>query len=322
LRQILLAGLDDIVRFDKTFINYREAPGGGIELRFADGSYAACDLLVGADGGNSRVRTQFLPNAQRIDTGVVGIAGKLMLTDDNRRKAPASLLRGTGLVMAPGHCTMFIGLQEFSDCTAMPGAIGGNDDAYAAQPGALFDNMTSYLMWAYGGYRAEIEQERRLEELSAEELELLVLHLIENWHPDFREMVRLSDPSSLSVLLIRTSLPVDAWKTTRVRLIGDAIHSMTPYRGIGANVALRDAALLCTNLAAAVRGERTIDEAVHDYEEQMRNYGFAAVRSSLAAMQQAVADKGAGFHLRKLAFRAINTSPWLKRRFLASMGTD
>jgi salicylate hydroxylase len=114
LRQILLAGLDDIVRFDKTLVDYTKAPGGGIGLRFSDGSSAVCDLLVGADGGNSRVRKQFLPQARRIDTGVVGIAGKLMLTDDNRAKAPARLLRGTGLVMAPGHCTMFIGLQEFS----------------------------------------------------------------------------------------------------------------------------------------------------------------------------------------------------------------
>jgi salicylate hydroxylase len=56
LRQILLAGLDDIVRFDKTLVDYTEAPEGCIGLRFSDGSSAVCDLLVCADGGNSRVR--------------------------------------------------------------------------------------------------------------------------------------------------------------------------------------------------------------------------------------------------------------------------
>jgi 2-polyprenyl-6-methoxyphenol hydroxylase-like FAD-dependent oxidoreductase len=168
----------------------------------------------------------------------------------------------------------------------------------------------------------KIEQGRKLEHLSAEQLKALVLRLIERSHPDFHDMVRLSDPGSLSVLPIRTSLPVDAWETTRATLIGDAIHSMTPYRGIGANVALRDAALLCANLAAAARGERTIEEAVHDYEAKMRDYGFAAVRSSLAAMRQAVADQGLGFRFRKLALRAVNASPWLKHRFLASMGND
>ena len=35
------------------------------------------NVLVGADGGGSRVRRQFLPHAERVDTGVIGIAGKV-----------------------------------------------------------------------------------------------------------------------------------------------------------------------------------------------------------------------------------------------------
>ncbi len=52
-----------------------------------------CDVLVGADGGNSRVRQQFLPHARRIDTGVVGIAAKAMLTEENRRRLAAARAR-------------------------------------------------------------------------------------------------------------------------------------------------------------------------------------------------------------------------------------
>jgi len=175
-------------------------------------------------------------------------------------------------------------------------------------------------MWAYSAYRAELEDGRPLEALGAEMLQALTLRRIAAWHPDLRAMVRLSDPHSISVLKIRTSVSVDPWPTGRVTLIGDAIHSMTPYRGIGANVALRDASLLASNLATALRGERAIDDAVHDYETRMRDYGFAAVRSSLAAMQQAVDDKGLAFVFTKLAFRAINALPPLKRRFLAKFG--
>ncbi len=76
LRQVLLGGLDGIVQFDRTFTHYEEVADGPIVLHFADGSTAACDVLVGADGGNSHVRHQFLPHAQRIDTGAVGIAAK------------------------------------------------------------------------------------------------------------------------------------------------------------------------------------------------------------------------------------------------------
>ena len=78
LRQVLLSGLDGKVHFDKMFTHYEEPnaaiPGSPFVLHFSDGSSAPCDVLVGADGGNSRLRRQFLPNAGRVDTGVVGIA--------------------------------------------------------------------------------------------------------------------------------------------------------------------------------------------------------------------------------------------------------
>jgi hypothetical protein len=54
----------------------------------------------------------------------------------------------------------------------------------------------------------------------------------------------------------------------------------------------------------------------------MREYGFAAVRASLQAMQQSVGDKGIGFRLRKLFFRAVNTTPPLKRLVFANLGEE
>src|SRR5262249_3694508 len=128
LRPVLLAGLDGIVQFDKAFVSYTEEPNGPIRWHFAHGSNDSCHLLIGADGGKSRVRKQLLPHAQRIDTGVVGIAGKLMLTEENRQKAPPALLRGSGLVMGTGRCSMFLGLQEFGARAApAAGEIGGHD---------------------------------------------------------------------------------------------------------------------------------------------------------------------------------------------------
>jgi salicylate hydroxylase len=323
LRQVLLAGLGDVVHFGKTFSQVDETPDGRMRLCFEDGSRAVCDLLVGADGGNSRVRKQFLPQAQRIDTGVVGIAGKLMLTEENRPKVPAALLHGSALVMARGRCTMFIAPHEFGS-RARPaiGAIGGHDDAYSLALGPLFDNTTSYLMWAYGGRRGDIEEGGPLEAMNGDALIGLIQRLIARWHPDFQAMVRLSDPASTAVLPIRTSVPIAPWETKRVTLIGDAIHSMTPYRGIGANVALRDASTLCANLVGVRTGACELTQAVHDYEEAMRDYGFAAVRGSLEAMHTAIRAKGLGFRFAKLGFRALNRLPPLKRRFLATFAEE
>ena len=319
LRQVLLSGLDGIVHFGRTFTHYEET-STGIVLHFADGGTATCDVLVGADGGNSRVRRQFLPHAQRVDTGAIGIAAKAMLTDENRRRLPPRILEGSGLVMSPGRRGMFIGLHEFApDAPTLP---AGPDGDAAPAAGALFDNTMSYLFWAYGGMRADLEQEALIEQLAPADLQRLVLDRIRNWHPDYSVLVCASDPTTFNVVSIKTSVPVAPWPSRRITLIGDAIHSMTPYRGIGANTALRDAALLCRNLDEAARGSASLEAAISDYERQMREYGFAAVRASSQALKQSVGDKGVGFHLAKMYFRAVNASPPLKRRVIASFGAE
>jgi 2-polyprenyl-6-methoxyphenol hydroxylase-like FAD-dependent oxidoreductase len=84
LRHVLLDGLDDPVHLGKEFTRYEQAADGQITALFADGTSATGDVLVGADGANSRVRQQYLPDAHRMDTGIVAVAGKLPLTGETR----------------------------------------------------------------------------------------------------------------------------------------------------------------------------------------------------------------------------------------------
>ena len=95
LRQVLLSGMDDVVQFDKEFLGYERVEDGGVRACFSDGSSAAGDVLVAADGANSRVRQQYLPQAQRIDTGVLAIAGKLPPNDGTRAVLPPRCRRGS-----------------------------------------------------------------------------------------------------------------------------------------------------------------------------------------------------------------------------------
>ena len=81
LRQILLAGLGDAVHFDKRFERYERAADGRIVAFFEDGSTAEGNVLVAADGVNSRVRQQYLPGNDPIDTGTISLGGKIPLTD-------------------------------------------------------------------------------------------------------------------------------------------------------------------------------------------------------------------------------------------------
>ena len=49
---------------------------------------------------------------------------------------------------------------------------------------------------------------------------------------------------------------------------------------------------VCDKLAAAAGGETSIEVAIHDYEQQMRDYGFAAVAASRQAEQLTAARSG------------------------------
>jgi 2-polyprenyl-6-methoxyphenol hydroxylase-like FAD-dependent oxidoreductase len=61
-----------------------------------------------------------------------------------------------------------------------------------------------------------------------------------------------------------------------VAFVGDAAHAMTPYRGVGANMAMVDAA----ELVDALRVERTVEPALAAYEVAMLPRNRAAVERS------------------------------------------
>ena len=147
LRQVLLADLDN-VHFGKAFQHYEEH-GGHITAYFEDGTWAQGDILVAADGGGSRVRRQFLPDAQRVDTGVIGIAGKIFL-DTARDRIARPLLDGISLVAARGGLGLFVAIQVMTG--GVIGGIGGNEPALAGS-GNLYENTRSYLMWALSAKR-------------------------------------------------------------------------------------------------------------------------------------------------------------------------
>ena len=145
---------------------------------------------------------------------------------------------------------------------------------------------------------------------------------MEGWAQAFRDLVWLADPTTISCLPIRTSVPVASWRTGRITLLGDAIHSMTPYRGIGANVAIKDAARLKRALVSAHRGERDLLDAIRDYEATMLDYGFRAVRNSLKAMHQTVTDSLLALIMSRLTMRAINALSPVKRIVASRLGEE
>ncbi len=97
---------------------------------------------------------------------------------------------------------------------------------------------------------------------------------------------------------------------------------MTPYQGIGANVALKDAANLARALVAADRGERPLLDAVGDYEAEMVGYGFRAVQRSLDAMHRSITDNPLRLMTSRAVLRMVDRVAPLKRRMILAAGDD
>ena len=149
-------------------------------------------------------------------------------------------------------------------------------------PGLRFDNTTDYVSWAITTSRS-LAPADVLDRTDAD-LVALAGELSAGWDPRWLELIATSDPGAAVALSIRTADPVPAWTPSTVTMIGDAIHTMTPGRGAGANTALRDARELRDRLVRVRDGELGLVEAVGEYEDLMRRYSSLAVRESLEFM--------------------------------------
>ena len=281
LRQVLLTDADDFVTYDKSFERYENNADGTVTAFFEDGTSATGDLLVAADGTRSRVREQYLPHAKVRDSGVISVTAKVAMNEESKALIPPHVFEGIGIISAPKGASCILHSMEFKwdrEGSVKEG-VGGNDAALIKQwPGLLYDNTRDYINWGF--WTATKRYPANIMDLRGEELVALIKQMCAGWDPRMQKLFDLADPSTCFPINIQTSEPVPQWPTTNITLLGDAIHTMTPGRGVGANTALRDAALLTKRLIEVRDGTRSLMDAVHDYETKMVAYGFKAVEAS------------------------------------------
>lgn len=233
LRRVLLAGLGDVVRFGKRFVHYDEMADGRLELQFDDRSTAIADILVGADGVNSAVRKQCLPDSDPVDTGGVAFGGKLHLTGGILALVPSRLLDGPVMVVPPDPCSLFMAIWKRSAAAGQALQRLGIDEP---PPGD-----ENYLVLGFGGQAEYFGIAGDPRSLPARDLKETIRRVVAHWHPNLRKLAEIAEEQELSATPIRTSRPGAAWSTTRVTLLGDAIHSRRQYRSEGRDLALLEA---------------------------------------------------------------------------------
>jgi 2-polyprenyl-6-methoxyphenol hydroxylase-like FAD-dependent oxidoreductase len=265
-RQGLLTGLGDIVRFGRKLAGYRVTDSGRVRVEFAEGGSDEGDLLVGADGVGSAVRRQMLPHATVQDLGVRCIYGRMTLTDATDALVPEGFDRGFSWVAdQTGYGAGFAPLR------------------FRERP----EGASDYLMTVLTATPQRLSlPDEELFTLPPEQLWKITVEATADWHPAVRELFAHADAHAFFPITIRAGQRVDAWEPGPVTLLGDAIHTMPPTGGVGANTALRDSATLAGELVSAARGEKSLIDAISAYEGVMLPRGFDTVDNSLRMARQ------------------------------------
>jgi salicylate hydroxylase len=112
-------------------------------------------------------------------------------------------------------------------------------------------------------------------------LQASMLEAVANWHPAAKALVGGLDPDSIFAIPFGFLEPAENWEPSRVTIVGDAAHGMLPTLGMGANLALNDAALLTEQLDRYGRGEVELLDAIGTYEAQMRAAAYPILRMTL-----------------------------------------
>ena len=263
LRSVLVRGLEEYVEFGKDFSAYETTPSG-VTVRFSDGSQVEGSLLVGADGASSRVRKQFVPQLNLVDTEGRFFYGKSTLTPELEEKFNQRCLNGMAIIQdRTGDVPTTLLLEP----------VRFKDNEFR---GELPKDYVYWVLLARKGVQGMTDSE--LLGLPNTESAALSKELTSHWHPSFHALFDQQDPAQTSILRIISAHPdILVWEPSdRVTLIGDAAHVMSPTAGIGATTALRDAAVL----AEVLRDEGITKEAVGRYEEFMRGNARDGIEKS------------------------------------------
>ena len=193
------------------------------------------------------------------------------------------MFHGMSMIVAPKGFGAIIHSLAFQwNQTGVKQRIGGNNaDVIAQWPGFLNEHTGDYIGWGLWASRRQFPVDPKT--LSRADLIRLAGDVTRKWHPNFRKLIQMTDPATMLALNVRTSVPVPPWESSNVTLLGDAIHTMTPGRGAGANTAQRDAVLLLKRLTEVHHGKPLV-EAIHEYEAEMLRYSTKAVLESRKQM--------------------------------------
>ncbi|WP_445187278.1 FAD-dependent monooxygenase [Pseudonocardia sp. Cha107L01] len=197
-----------------------------IGLRFAGGTLAEADVLVGADGIHSLVCDRFMPARPPIASE----------TSAFRATVP---IEGTAFAEAAATARLWLGPDKHF--VAYPISGGRLMNVLGVVPSTGREKES----WSAAGDR---------DDLAAS---------FAGWDPAVVEMIKNAEGVKLWALLSRA--PLQRWTAGPIAVLGDAAHPMLPHLAQGACQAIEDAACLA-GVLAEVRTAEEAAAALRRYE--------------------------------------------------------
>lgn len=249
LADAVLANDPDCLKVDHEITDLKHNESS-VTAVFSSGEHIDADVLIGCDGAKSTVRGRGFSEEPPTFAGYVAYRG--LVPVDNLD--PSVVPPGASLSIGPGQIFM----------------------RYTVRHGKLlnFVGIVKTSEWKIEGWNIPSE--------TAE-----VLRHFDTWHDEVKSIIRATPAGAgFKWALIHRS-PLASWVNGRVALLGDAAHTITPFLGQGAAMALEDGVVL----ARCFQKTTDIDEALSLYDQARAERGnWVLVESQIQADRLMAAD--------------------------------
>jgi salicylate hydroxylase len=225
-----------------------------VVAKFTNGKTYSSDVLIGCDGGASKVRASVFGDRAVNYTGQIAF----------RALVPMASLPA-GIARIP--YAMFVGVNRALLHYPLRHRTIMNVISMAREP-----------RWQDEGWMIPATIE-----------EFVALH--RDFHPDAVDLIRAISPGTLFKWGLRDREPLQQYTKGRVTMLGDAAHPMTPFLGQGACIAIEDATVLGRAFAQADTYEEAF--GTYENTRKARANGVQLASREQADEIQGVTQRGA-----------------------------